>query len=110
MGITWLRARRFLLTFTLLRRGARGKPDPDGLTKIVVIYAYHCKVNSTREIENLRFLFDHGDMSAVTMILVSVFPANTSTIWTCVIKTSCRRRRREWRRSLSTPPRIIRQT
>lgn len=53
------------------RRGARGEPDPDGLTKTVVIYAYHCKVNSTREIENLRFLFDHGDMSAVTMILVS---------------------------------------
>lgn len=49
----------------------RCQPDPNSLTKIVVIYAYHCKANSTREIENLRFLLNHGNMSAVSMILVS---------------------------------------
>ena len=39
--------------------------------KIVVIYAYHCRENSDRERENLRFLLNHGNMSAVTMVLVS---------------------------------------
>ena len=37
----------------------------------VVIYAYHCKPDSTREVENLRFLIDHGNIEAITMVLVS---------------------------------------
>lgn len=49
----------------------RCQPDPQKLINTVVIYAYHCRANSTREIENLRFLFNHGNMSAVTMVLVS---------------------------------------
>lgn len=39
--------------------------------KTVVIYAFHVKEGSTREIDNLKFLFDHGDMSKIDMVLVS---------------------------------------
>jgi hypothetical protein len=37
----------------------------------LIIYAYHVKKDSTREIDNLKFLFDHGDISKVDMVLVS---------------------------------------
>lgn len=56
---------------TISQRLVRRMYVPNLRQKTVVIYAYHCKENSDRERENLRFLLDHGNMNAVTMVLVS---------------------------------------
>jgi hypothetical protein len=39
--------------------------------KNLLIYAYHVKKNSVREIDNLKFLIDHGKIQEFDMILVS---------------------------------------